>query len=134
MLDREDVATGSGDALPPLWHWFYFLGTAPQSHLSSDGHPQRGGFMPPIELPRRMFAGARTRFHRPLSLGQPAERHAEILNITLKTGRTGQLAFVTVAYRFVQDGATLHRGTAGHRVPRARRPGAGAGAGADTCA
>lgn len=105
MLDREDVATGSGDALPPLWHWFYFLATAAQSHLSADGHPQRGGFMPPIELPRRMFAGARTRFIKPLSLGQPAERHAEILNITLKTGRTGQLAFVTVAYRFVQNGA-----------------------------
>lgn len=106
MLDRDHLDTGPGDALPPLWHWFYFLGTASQACLSEDGHPERGGFMPPIELPRRMFAGARMRFHGPLSLGLPAERHAEIRNIKLKTGRTGRLAFVTVAYRFVQDGKT----------------------------
>ncbi len=106
MLDRHDLDTGSGDALPPLWHWFYFLGTASQASLSEDGHPERGGFMPPIELPRRMFAGARTRFRRPLRLGLPAERHAEIRTIKLKTGRSGQLAFVTVAYRFEQDGET----------------------------
>ena len=104
MLDREQLATEAGDDLPPLWHWFYFLGTAPQARLGVDGHPERGGFMPPIELPRRMFAGSRLRFHRPLSLGRPAERQAEIRDVTLKTGRSGRLAFVTVAYRFVQDG------------------------------
>lgn len=104
MLDRTRLDTGAGDALPPLWHWFYFLGTAPQSRLGADGHPERGGFMPPIELPRRMFAGSRLRFQRPLRLGRPAQRHAEIRDVTLKTGRSGRLAFVTVACRFVQDG------------------------------
>nr|MBP9806048.1 acyl-CoA dehydrogenase [Accumulibacter sp.] len=59
-----------GDALPPLWHWFYFLPRAQQALLDVDGHPQRGGFMPPIPYPRRMFAGARMRFHRPLVIGQ----------------------------------------------------------------
>jgi 3-methylfumaryl-CoA hydratase len=59
-----------------LWHWFYFLPGSPQALLDVDGHPQRGGFMPPIPYPRRMFAGGRMRFHRPLLIGQPARREA----------------------------------------------------------
>jgi len=104
MLERPDLDTAPGQPLPPLWHWFYFLGTTPQSRLGMDGHPERGGFMPPIELPRRMFAGSRMRFHRPLRLGLAAERHADIRDVTLKTGRSGHLAFVTVAYRYEQEG------------------------------
>ena len=96
MLDRDELKLEHGAALPPLWHWFYFLATVPQSQLGLDGHPQRGGFMPPIELPRRMFAGSRMTFHRPLRLGQRAERCAEIRDVRQKSGRSGQLAFVTV--------------------------------------
>jgi 3-methylfumaryl-CoA hydratase len=94
----------NGSALPPLWHWFYFLPRAPQALLDVDGHPQRGGFMPPIPYPRRMFAGARMRFHAPLLIGQPARREALIRDVRLKSGRSGSLAFVSVVYRFYQDG------------------------------
>lgn len=93
-----------GSALPPLWHWFYFLPRAPQALLDVDGHPQRGGFMPPIPYPRRMFAGARMRFHRPLVIGQPARREATIRDIRQKSGRSGSLAFVSVVHNFYQDG------------------------------
>lgn len=103
----DDAVTrlGEGSALPPLWHWFYFLPATPQALLGVDGHPQRGGFMPPIPYPRRMFAGARLRFHRPLIIGQPARREAVIRDIREKSGRSGSLAFVSVIYRFYQDGA-----------------------------
>lgn len=101
----DDTATrfGMGDPLPPLWHWFYFLPRAPQARLGSDGHPERGGFMPPIPHPRRMFAGARLRFHQPLIIGRPARREAVIRDVTQKSGRAGSLAFVSVGYSFVQD-------------------------------
>ncbi len=102
----DDIVTqiGHGAALPPLWHWFYFLPRAPQARLDSDGHPQRGGFMPPIPYPRRMFAGSRLRFHRPLIIGEPAQREGIIRNIVQKSGRSGSLAFVTVGYTFRQQG------------------------------
>src|SRR6266516_77470 len=60
-IDDTVTQFGKGVALPPLWHWFYFLPRAPQATLGSDGHSPRGGFMPPIPYPRRMFAGARQR-------------------------------------------------------------------------
>lgn len=104
MLDDTVTQFTKGAALPPLWHWFYFLPKAPQSRLDGDGHPQRGGFLPPIPYPRRMFAGARLRFHRPLTLGQPATRAGVIRNIVEKSGRSGSLAFVTVGYQFLQQG------------------------------
>jgi 3-methylfumaryl-CoA hydratase len=104
MFDEANLTAAVGDAIPALWQWFYFLPRAPQSRLGPDGHPMKGGFMPPIALPRRMFAGARVRVHRPLAVGRPAERHAVIHDVTRKAGRTGELAFVTVHYRFVQDG------------------------------
>lgn len=103
MLEPPPPLPTKGSALPPLWHWFYFLPRAPQSQLGIDGHPQRGGFMPPIPYPRRMFAGARIRFHRLLTIGQPAWREGVIRNITQKTGRSGSLAFVTVGYSIYQD-------------------------------
>lgn len=93
-----------GVALPPLWHWFYFLPRAPQSKLGPDGHPERGGFLPPIALPRRMFAGARMHVHRPLVIGSPAERRGTIRSVSEKDGRSGRLAFVTVGYDFYQNG------------------------------
>jgi 3-methylfumaryl-CoA hydratase len=101
-LDDGATAIGRGDALPPLWHWFYFLPKAPQNRIDVDGHPQRGGFLPPIPYPRRMFAGARLRFHRPLVVGEPAQREGTIRDVTLKSGRSGPLAFVSVAYAIRQ--------------------------------
>jgi 3-methylfumaryl-CoA hydratase len=101
-FDDERTPVNAGAALPLLWHWFYFLVRAPQSRLSADGHPQRGDFLPPIPYPRRMFAGARLQVHQPLVLGTPARREGVIRNITLKSGRSGALAFVTVGYNFWQ--------------------------------
>ena len=104
MLDEPGPALADGDALPPLWHWFYFLPRAPQATLDGDGHPQRGGFLPPIPYPRRMFAGARVQWHRPLVIGMPAQREARIGDVVLKSGKSGRLAFVTVTCRFLQHG------------------------------
>lgn len=103
-LDDSASAFAPGGALPPLWQWFYFLPKVPQSRLGADGHPERGGFMPPIVLPRRMFAGARMRFHAPLVIGRPAERQATIRSLAEKEGRSGRLAFVTIDYAYRQDG------------------------------
>ncbi|HKI38687.1 MAG TPA: hypothetical protein VKA46_42960 [Gemmataceae bacterium] len=104
MLDDETTSFVEGAPLPPLWQWFFFLPHAPQSRLSPDGHPERGGFLPPVELPRRMFAGARMRFLRPLTIGRPARRRSVIRDVTEKDGRTGKLAFVTVGQSIRQDG------------------------------
>lgn len=104
MLDAREMVLQPGSPLPPLWQWFYFLATERQERLGVDGHPERGGFMPPIELPRRMFAGARMVFHRPLQLGHSAERTDTIKDVQLKSGRSGHLAFVTVAHAFHQAG------------------------------
>lgn len=103
-LDDTESRFESGVPLPPLWQWFYFLPRAVQSRLGPDGHPERGGFLPPIALPRRMFAGARMHFHHPLVIGRPAERRGIIRKVSEKEGRSGRLAFVTVAYAFYQEG------------------------------
>jgi 3-methylfumaryl-CoA hydratase len=105
MFDEGERALDTGAPLPALWHWFYFLPRAAQAQLDDDGHPKRGSFLPPIPYPRRMFAGSTLRFHRPLVLGRPARRHARIADVAMKSGRSGSLAFVTVALRFEQDGA-----------------------------
>ena len=101
--DATEFAVGS--PLPPLWQWFFFLPRVPQSRLGPDGHPQRAGFLPPVELPRRMFAGARMRLLRSLVIGQPAHRRSVIRAVSEKEGRTGRLVFVTVAHAIRQDGA-----------------------------
>jgi 3-methylfumaryl-CoA hydratase len=84
--------------VPPLWHWLYFLPTAPLSEVGPDGHPQRGSFLPSVPLPRRMWAGGRLTFHAPLKVGERITRTSTITNIEDKTGRTGRLVFVTVRH------------------------------------
>jgi 3-methylfumaryl-CoA hydratase len=104
----DDITTefAPGSPLPPLWQWFFFLPRVPHSNLGPDGHPRRAGFMPPVELPRRMFAGARMRFTRSLVIGKPAYRRSVIRAVSEKEGRSGSLVFVTVAHAISQDGAT----------------------------
>jgi 3-methylfumaryl-CoA hydratase len=104
-LDRPDHF-GAGAALPPLWHWAYFWPAAPQSELGPDGHPARGGFLPPVPLPRRMWAGGRLTFERPLQIEGEATRTSHIKSVNAKHGATGQLVFVTVRHELAQDGAT----------------------------
>ena len=103
-LDAEpDLA--AGDPLPPLWHWIYFLETVRMGRLGRDGHPARGGFLPPVALPRRMWAGGRLTFRGPLPLGAEAEKVSTIRAVSPKHGRSGSLCFVTVGHEIVVDGA-----------------------------
>lgn len=87
-----------GDNLPPLWHWIYFLRALPSEDLGRDGHPKLGGFLPPVDLPRRMWAGGRFEFSTPLLLGDVATKTSRIEAIKLKAGRSGALCFVTVSH------------------------------------
>lgn len=97
-LDRKSPAFNAGDVIPPLWHWLYFLETTRQSRLAADGHAEKGEFLPPINLPRRMWAGSRIEFVNDLRIGDEATRLSTINGIDLKHGRSGKLAFVTVAH------------------------------------
>ncbi len=102
-LGREASLT-DGDALPPLWHWLFFLEAKPLGALGRDGHPAKGEFLPPVSLPRRMWAGGRFAFHQPLIIGRAASKTSTIKNIAEKQGRSGPLCFVTVAHEIHQDG------------------------------
>ena len=104
MLDYPEPP-GAGDALPPGWHWLFFADLPRQSALGPDGHEQRGDFLPPIPLPRRMWAGNRLAFHRPLEVGERARRDSEIVSVSEKQGRQGPLAFVTVHHTCSGAGA-----------------------------
>jgi 3-methylfumaryl-CoA hydratase len=92
-------------ALPPLWHWLYFLPVSPLAEAGADGLPRRGEFLPPIDLPRRMWAGGRLSFAAPLALGERARRTSTITAIEDKTGRSGRLVFVTVRHTIEVGGA-----------------------------
>ena len=107
-LDRPDPTPTPGTFLPELWHWLYFLPHARQSEIGPDGHPQRGGFMPPVPLPRRMWAGSRLQWLAPLKVGDPIERVSTIESVTHKAGRTGDLIFVLVKHDISnQEGLAL---------------------------
>lgn len=98
-LDESDSSPVMGDPLPPLWHWLYFHEAVPLSKIGPDGHPERGDFLPPVALPRRMWAGSRFVFGtEPLRIGDTAERRSEIVSIDPKTGSTGAMVFVMVRH------------------------------------
>ncbi|HEX8011396.1 MAG TPA: MaoC family dehydratase N-terminal domain-containing protein [Casimicrobiaceae bacterium] len=97
-LDRDDPPPRRGDLLPPLWHWLYFLPAYRQSEVGPDGHAKRGGFLPPVPLPRRMWAGSRIEWLRPLAIGDEVTRHSSIVSVTPKHGRSGELVFVVVRH------------------------------------
>jgi len=93
---------GAEKPLPPMWHYAFFATDTPTASLGPDGHPPRGEFMPPVKLPRRMFAGASLRFHRPLLIGEPATRFSEITSVDYREGNTGGLVFVRVKLQYTQ--------------------------------
>jgi 3-methylfumaryl-CoA hydratase len=97
-LDHPDMAVASGTPLPPLWHWLYFLPLHRQSEIGADGHAKRGGFLPPVPLPRRMWAGSQFEFRSPVRVGDDVQRTSTIANVTEKAGRTGKLVFVKVRH------------------------------------
>ena len=92
----ERISEGGG--LPPLWHWLYFLEGLPPGELGHDGHPARGGFLPPVPLGNRMWAGGRVSFLAPVPMGARVRKTSRILKVDHKQGRSGDLVFVTVLH------------------------------------
>jgi 3-methylfumaryl-CoA hydratase len=107
-LDAVGAPPIAGSHLPACWHWAYFLEAAPSRELGVDGHPARGGFLPPVPLPRRMWAGSRLEFFAPLVLGADARKVSQVMAVDEKSGRSGRLCFVTVRHEvFVPTGLAI---------------------------
>jgi len=100
----SEPAPAPGAPLPELWHWAFFQDAVEHSGLGGDGHPARGGFLPPADNRNRMWAGGRLEFLHPLRVDAQVSRRSTILNVQEKHGRTGALLFVTVQHEYVQDG------------------------------
>jgi 3-methylfumaryl-CoA hydratase len=100
-------APGPGAQLPPLWHWFVLLDHPAGSNIGADGHPADAPFLPPIPGRRRMFAGGRLRQDAPIPLGAELSSRSGVSGGSVKTGRTGEMAFVTVRHELVVDGAVV---------------------------
>lgn len=103
-LELDSSRFTDGMSLPPLWHWLYFLEGLPPSQLGPDSHPARGGFLPPVPLRNRMWAGGQLVFDGELTLGLPAERRSVVSDVVHKCGRSGDLVFVTVQHEIHQCG------------------------------
>jgi 3-methylfumaryl-CoA hydratase len=103
-LDHEPSPIPEGMPLPPLWHWLYFLPLHRARDIGPDGHARRGGFLPPVPLPRRMWAASRFEFHTPLRVGQRVQRVSTIEAVNERQGRSGALVFVTVRHEFTVAG------------------------------
>ena len=104
-LDHPAIAVENGTPLFPLWHWLYFLPQHRQSEIGPDGHAKRGGFLPPVPLPRRMWAGSQFEFRAPVRVGDAVERSSTIADVTTKEGRSGKLVFVKVRHELRCNGA-----------------------------
>lgn len=100
----DPAAYPAGAEIPHGWHWILFHAIGPTSVLGPDGHLPRGDFLPPVTLPRRMWAGGSLRFHKALRVDEPVERKSKIVSVTEKTGRNGQLVFVTVKHELRGSG------------------------------
>ena len=107
LVDRDEPFS-PGEAVPPCIHWCLAQPVAPIGRLGEDGHPARGGFLPPVPLPRRMWAGSRIEFGEPLRVGDTVQRVSTVKSVDLKQGASGELCFVTVEHIF--------RGPAGDAV------------------
>ena len=130
-LDIPEEEAAPDGVLPPLWHWMLFQDWAPAHDLGPDGHPKRGGFLPPVhDLPRRMWAGGRISLHRDLRAGERISRTSTILSVEEKSGGSGRLVFVTVRHEIAGEGDAagpaiveeqniVYRGTEGAAVKRA---------------
>ncbi|QFT61046.1 hypothetical protein FIU94_19610 (plasmid) [Sulfitobacter sp. THAF37] len=99
-----DPAVAAGDPVDETWHWCFFHPSASAHQLGHDGHPKTGGFLPPFDLPRRMWGGSRLTFHDTLVAGEQATKDSIILSVDLKTGRSGSLGIVRVLHRVLQNG------------------------------
>ncbi len=104
LLDQDPATLRRGAPMPEGWHVALFGPLARQSGLGPDGHAALGEFLPPVPLPRRMFAGRRTWFNAPIAIGAQVRRVSRIAAITPKTGRSGRMIFVTVRHGIESDG------------------------------
>ncbi len=126
-LDRDDAPPAAGDAIPPCWHWLYFLPMHRQSLVGEDGHPRRGGFLPPVPLPRRMWAGSQLEFVATPRAGQALQRRSHIEDVRLKDGRTGPLVFLKLRHDILADGLPAiieHQDIVYRDMPRTDEPSA----------
>jgi len=125
-LDRATQRPPAGTPLPPLWHWLYFLPLFRQSEVGPDGHAHRGEFLPPVSLPRRMWAGSEFEFRQPLRVGDSVTRVSTIASISEKTGRSGSLVFVKVRHELRRIGEAALALAETHDIVyrEAARPGA----------
>lgn len=98
------VSVQAGAPMPALWHWAAFPDCPPLDRLGPDGHPRLGGFLPPVPLPRRMWAGGTVEFEGRLSIGERLDRRSEITGVEFKTGSVGEMAFVTVRHEIAGEG------------------------------
>ena len=103
------IAAEPGAPLPPLWHWLYFPDQTPGKALGPDGHAARGGLVPPVTLPRRMWAGGRFTFTKPLQIGETVQRTSIVRDIAVKQGRSGDLCFVATRHDFHVNGERRFR-------------------------
>jgi 3-methylfumaryl-CoA hydratase len=102
-LDPSRSALRDGDPLPPGWHWIYFVDAPGIDQLGRDGHAALGEFLPPVALPQRMWAGTRLRFYTPILIGEQLRKVSEVVNVARKTGKSGELCFVTVNHKYYSD-------------------------------
>lgn len=130
LLDRDDAVPQAGDAIPPLAHWLYFLPVHRASRLGPDGHAARGEFLPPVPLARRMWAGSRVAFLRPLAIGETIRCVSRIAAVNAKQGRSGPLVFVTVRHEIgnaagpaiTDEHDIVYRGESGAAAPPVPAP------------
>ena len=116
-LDYADTARPApGTSLPYLWHWLYFLPIYAQSEIGEDGHAKRGGFMPPVPLPRRMWAASDFEFNAPLLVGDALQRTSTIVDVKEKSGRTGSLIFVKVKHEIRRNNQAAVALTEHHNI------------------
>ncbi|HEY0835232.1 MAG TPA: MaoC family dehydratase N-terminal domain-containing protein [Azospirillum sp.] len=128
-LDHTDPPWRAGE-LPPLGHWLYFLPKAAQREIAQDGHPHRGGFLPPVPLPRRMWAGGDLKFLHPVRLGDAMRRRSTIAGVEHKAGRSGDMVFVKVVHEIMTGAGTAVREVHDIVYREAPRPGEAAPAAA----
>jgi 3-methylfumaryl-CoA hydratase len=104
LIGTDPPPLRDGDPLPPMWHWFTLLGHPATSEIGADGHPADGPFLPPVPGRRRMFAGGRLRLGAPIPVGAELLSVSSVTSVTVKQGRTGEMAFVTVRHELAADG------------------------------
>ena len=103
-FDVDGPFPAKGDIAPRFIHFCLTQAIQPMSRLGRDGHPERGGFMPPVLLPRRMRAGGSVHFHDDLRVGDALTRTARIADVAVKEGKSGALCFVMVENRIAVAG------------------------------